>query len=232
MTSPQAVADCLRKLFTNFGTEGLDRNQIAAKTALYTERLQGLDYRDLKAATDRAIDTLDRFPKISQLLKLAEDSRTLREAHEAANQRRVSDHAALSADMRSEAILLLGSFAYEVRGFLRTGDPRAGDAEAQTDRAVQNFWAEAANVWSRVRPAGGLKEVDQARQRGRYGFALEAWARAYLGAPRLARAFATEGVLTVYRTMTGAEPELADGGVEPSIPDGVTRHLRVVGGRS
>lgn len=231
MTTPQAILDLLTKLSIVLRDDRLDKTAIAHRNAGYIERLQDLDYRDLKAACDRSADTLDRFPTIAQLKKLAEESRSIRESLEAADRRRIADHVALSAEMRNEAILLLGSFSGEVRRLLTTGDPKAADAQATIDRAVQNFWAEAANVWARVRPSGGLPEVDKARHRSRYGFALEAWARAYLGAPRLARGFATEGVLQVYRAMTGEEPELADGSPEPGIPGGVARHLRVVGGR-
>ena len=231
MPTPQAILDLLTKLAVVLRDDRLDKTAIAHRNAGYIERLQDLDYRDIKAATEQAADTLERFPSIAQLRKLAQANRELRDALEAADRRRLSDHTALSAEMRNEAILLVGSFGTEVRTRLTAPECRSDDAQREVDVAVQNFWAEAARLWAAVRPAGGLLEVDKARQRARYGFALEAWARAYLGAPLLSRAYACRHVLQIYLAMTGHEPELSDDAAAAGIPGGVAKHLRVVGGR-
>lgn len=230
MTTPQAILDLLTKLSVVLRDDRLDKTAIAHRNAGYIERLQDLDYRDIKAATDQAANTLERFPTIAQLRKLADASRELREAHEAADRRRISDHTALSSEMRNEAILLVGTFSHRVRTLLTPPECRSDDAQRQVDVAVQNFWAEAARTWDRVRPAGGLPEIDRDRRRNRYGSALEAWARSRLGAEPLARVFATEPVLEIYRAMTGEDPELSDAMPAPGIPGGVARHLRVVDG--
>lgn len=230
MTTPQAILDLLTKLAVVLRDDRLDAKQVALRNAGYIERLQELDYRDIKAACDKAADTLDRFPTIAQLRKLADHNREVREALEATDRRRITDHAAQAAEIRNEAILLVGQFSAEVRGFLTPADNRSDEAQREVERAVQNFWAEAARLWERVRPAGGLPEIDRDRRRNRYGFALEAWARSRLGAEPLARVFATEPVLEIYRAMTGEDPELSDAMPAPGIPGGVARHLRVVDG--
>lgn len=230
MTTPQAVLDCLTKLGAVLIDHRLSEAQIISRNAGYIEKLQALDYRDLKAACDRAATSLEHFPTIAKLMDFAKANAELRDAQEAAERRRMADQSVLSAEIRNEAILLVGAFSHQVRTLLTPPECRSDDAQRQVDRDVQNFWAEAARLWARVRPAGGLPEVDRNRQRNRYGFALEAWARSYLGAPPLARGFATEPMLQIYRSMTAEEPELGDDAAEPGIPGGVTRHLRIVDG--
>lgn len=94
---------------------------------------------------------------------------------------------------RNEAILLMGSFHYEVASRLKS-----------PSEEYKNFLAEAANAWGRVRPEAGLAEID-AQPSGRriYGFAMEAWARRQLGEKPLHPAYVCSGVAQVYSLIAG-----------------------------
>lgn len=105
------------------------------------------------------------------------------------------------AEARNEAIMLLGNFA-AVANHL---------TEAPSRRHAE-FIAEAARLWQRVRPQGGLPAVDRKRDRGIFGFALEAWARSYLDAERLNEGYArSEQVRDMHWRMTGRRIETSNG---------------------
>ncbi|MEY5098776.1 MAG: hypothetical protein RJA36_1495 [Pseudomonadota bacterium] len=221
MATVQAVQDCLTKLWNHYGSGSATKEQIAWKLAIYVERLQAVDYRDLKAACDATLDEDDRFPTVSRLKKLAKEFAEKRAAAEALEAKQIQDLGQLSAHMRNEAVLLLGGFARDVPD-LCGGDPNQ----------LRNFWAEAANVWSRVRPSGGLRQIDEERRRAAVGGAMEAWARRHLGAPPMAAAYATPRMLEAYHALTGEEPILDHGSPPPPVTQIYRTTLRGTGGRT
>ena len=114
-------------------------------------------------------------------------------------QRPEQDQSRLPADgviLRNEAITLLGMFYYDAQNTLQPDGP-----------AWSEFIAEAGRMWARVRPNGGLAEVDREHRRIRYGFALEAWARWYLRVKPLNAAYITPATREIYTQMTGREIE-------------------------
>lgn len=97
------------------------------------------------------------------------------------------------AQARNEAILLLGTFGPIARGILGMDTPE-----------WSSFVADAARMWSRIRPEQGLDQVDRARGgRGAAGFALEAWGRERLEMPPLHPDYLTSRVRGAFASMTG-----------------------------
>ena len=184
---------------------------LARRNALYIERLKDADFRDVKAAFDEALDSDDKFPSIARLKKLAEKHRERREALEALQRKQVEDHGQLSAHMRNEAVLLIEGLTLHVPDDL----PNLQDQ--------RNFWAEAANLWARVRPSGGLEILHKERRYSHVAHAMQAWARKRLDIERLHHAYMTPSTLEVYHALTGEEPELSYTATPPPGP--LTRHL-------
>lgn len=167
------------------------------QTGLYVQALQDLPSATLSAACKRIIQDSDRFPTPSVIRKVAREiAETAVAARTLANPEPVD----LGEMARNEAILLLGMFAPVANAI--TGSPSQRYAE---------FVAEAGRLWGKARPPGGLAEIDKQRLRGVYGFALEAWARVYLGAEPLNVAYASPKVRDAHRLMTGREIETSNG---------------------
>lgn len=173
------------------------QEQISWQNGLYIEALQDINPRHLTASCKQLIREAERFPRPKEIRDAARAiaaEETERAALESSIGKQQADQ---GADARNEAIQLLGMFHPEAAGHL-----------GPASKAHVEFVAEAARIWQRVRPSGGLREVDAIRGgRGAYGFALEAWARKYLGFPALHPAYVTDRVRSVYTTMTGEQPE-------------------------
>lgn len=191
-SSPQHIAGLLTELRRLFMTRPRAAEDMARETALYVEALQDLDARYLTAAVKSWLRTGTRFPLPADLRKLAEAEA---EREQAKAQMQIVDQRDLGAEMRNEAIMLLGDFG---RVAARTlGAP---------SREHANFVAEAARMWGGVRPQGGLSEVDTIRGgRAAYGAAMEAWARAHLGLEPIPAGYVTAKAMEIHLAMTGRE---------------------------
>lgn len=165
------------------------------QNGLYIEALSDIEPRVLEAACKQIIRDGDRFPKPREIRDAAKELLERRDAARALSGPLAPPD--IGSVMRNEALMLLGMFRAEASTIL--GDPSP---------EFSNFLAEAANAWSRVRPDGGLPEVD-AQKGGRciYGFAMEAWARRRLGALPLHPAFVLPRTAEVYRQMAGSQIE-------------------------
>lgn len=120
------------------------------------------------------------------------------------------------AHHRNEAVLLLGSYNARAKDIVRGMEPGA----------YKQLIAEAARLWGKVRPAGGLEELERIRgSRNVYGYALEAWARQHLGDDPLHVAYATDAVRTAFQQLTG--DDLLTMGTMPDLTD--TAELRRMG---
>lgn len=195
-SSPEHITSCLTDLRRVFGIgQKTTPEHLSWQNGLYIEALQDLEPRLIEAACKYLIREGDRFPKPKDIREAAKELSERRSARVAlANPLPEADMAAL---MRNEVILLLGM--YRVRASDLTGDP---------SWEFKNFIAAAANAWAKIRPVGGLEEVDKARNgRRSYGFAMEAWARAYLRDVPVHPAYVTADCRTLYRHMTGHEIE-------------------------
>lgn len=189
--SPDALVECLRRLRVQFLNRPRPAEEIAVENKNFADALAGTDDESLRLATTMWLRDETRFPRPASLLRVA-----LKLQAEAASsaQRRKEQARDEGSDHRNEAIQLLGPYEPTVRRHY--GD----DTKAYNDTI-----AEAARLWAKVRPDGGLKELDEQRGRGPVGFALEAWARDRLGLPLLDPAYATARGRSVFMTMLGRE---------------------------
>ena len=198
-SSPEHIVSCLTDLRRIFGTGAkATPEHLTWQNSLYIEALADIPAAVLTAATRQIIREADRWPTPSAIRKVARD---IAESAAAARTLANPEPEDLGATQRNEAIALLGHFAPVANAI--TGSPSQRYAE---------FIAEAGRLWGKARPAGGLAEIDKQRLRGVYGFALEAWARVYLGAEPLNVAYASSKVRDAHRLMTSREIVTSDGG--------------------
>jgi hypothetical protein len=147
---------------------------MARETALYCEALQDLDPRHLTHAVTTWLRDGTRWPLPAEIRKLAIADAERDEAAQAGVQAQIADQCDLGAELRNEAINILGPFDVEARRHCGGGN---------TD-AYRVFLGEAARWWEGYRPPGGLRELDSQRGgRFRVGHAMEAWARQRLRLP-------------------------------------------------
>jgi hypothetical protein len=165
---------------------------------LYIEALSDLSPEILSQTCKEIIRENDRFPTPNKIRAAAKEiGERISAARTLANPSQQGD---LGATLRNEAILLLGCFHYELAWHLESPSEN-----------YKIFLQAAATTWNRVRPSGGLDEVDAVRRgRANFGFALEAWARKKLGYPPLHRNYVTDKIAEVYSHMTGQAIERLD----------------------
>lgn len=226
-SSPMFIVDCLTRLRGVLGPERKQTNdQITWQNGIYIEALQDLQPQHLKAATTDWIRTGDKFPKPAELRRLAVSYAERQEAQASLDAKHRQDDAKAGAEARNEVIMLLGGIDCVARRHFGNGDGVLG----AKSEGYQRFVGEAARLWARVRPANGLPGLDEmghrehgAGGRFRYGCALAAWARQYLGLRPLAPAYLVPSVLAAYRHLTGED--LAVDEVAPASPAGDARRL-------
>jgi hypothetical protein len=201
LSSKEHVIACLTRL--QAVTEIYWRGEEAAKLALavFIDELVKHDPRVVRFACEQWGRKNRKFPYLAQLLEYIQHN-----AEEPAVPALTGPEAAGSI-ARTEVILLLGAFV------TTEAKTRIGDHT----RAYREFIAEAARLWSKVRPEGGLGDLAQTNLMRRVvGFALEAWARGYLGLSALHVDYATDGVRRMHREMTG--DDLLTRGVPCDLP--------------
>lgn len=197
-SSREHIAACLMELRRMFGPTKMTQEQMTLQDGLYIKALGDIEPQLLRRACDRLLRDSDKWPLPKHILQVAHDI-----AERDEDQRKLrapQTDGDLGAIMRNEAILLLGMFI-----------PKAKDYLEDDSRSWVDFIAEAGRVWSKVRPADGLAEVDRLQQRARYGFALEAWARWYLRAEPVSWIYATTSVREIHRLMTGRDVDAGQG---------------------
>jgi hypothetical protein len=212
-SSPEHIRHCLTGMRNVFGfSPGMTAEQMTWQTAKYIDLLQDIDPDVLRRACREIETDDDKFPLPARVRKIA------KEVAERDDQRRKLTAPAAAGDlgavMRNEAIRLLGRFHAE-----------CADLLLAPSREHKEFLAEAARMWGKVRPDGGLDEVDANRQRATYGHALEAWARWYLRVDLLNAAFATDAVRECYRQMTGQTIPVDHGAAGVPVVGGLIEHL-------
>lgn len=200
-SSPEHVTDCLRGIAKVIKPKW-KREDVDAGLAAYVEVLVAYDPQAVRYACERWVETKRAWPAVSDLVAMIRSSS--RATAEASDEPRHVD----GATYRNEAIQLLGTYHF-----------RAKDLVTEADD-YRNFLAEAGRLWRRLRPAGGLDEVDRTRgSRRTFGFALEAWARRYLDDDPVHVAYATDGVRQAFQQLTG--DDLLTMGEMPDLTDTV-----------
>ena len=187
-SSKEHVTACLIRLASVTKPHWQGDAAMELTLAAYVDDLCAIDPKIVQFACERWGRTKPKFPYLSELLALCEQLQTPQvEARPPP-----TDEGAVC---RNEAILLLAGYHAHVAGLL-----------AHNRQVYRQFVAEAGRLWGRVRPPGGLAEVQKHRgQRAVYGAALEAWARSYLGEPPIDTNYVIEGVREAHRAMTGSD---------------------------
>jgi hypothetical protein len=192
-SSPEHAVACLSKLAIATSKTWKTDAETRAAYAIFADKLVNFEPEVVTRACDEWGGTHDRWPSLASLLRLCRDYVEIDKTAVV-----LAAPKDLEPDIRNEAILLLGSFDYESRTYL----------EAPSE-AHKQFIGEAGRMWDKVRPEGGLVTVDQEGHRSRYGFALEAWARAYLGYPPLHMACSRLPLVNeIYTLMTGKQMQV------------------------
>jgi hypothetical protein len=193
------VTKALKRLAGGYPTQQYEVGSFEAVCRRYYEDLRRFSSYAVREGCERAgrSKSCKRFPSLAQLLEfvqtVADEEREQQLLQQLAERNR-------SAELRNEAIQLLGEFE------------RAAARQLAPSTAYRNFIAEAARMWGKVRPQGGLAEVDAIRgARAAYSFALIAWARSHLGLEPIPAAYITPQAREIHFTMTGRQVEVAAG---------------------
>lgn len=201
-SSREHVTACLTKLLLVCKPHWNGEDATKLALAAYIDELQSYDPQVVRYACEQWPRSGKRmFPWLSEIIDFIRNNS--RDAAPA-----LANPETDGARDRSEAILLLGSYNFRAKDVVRGMKPGT----------YRQLIAEAARLWSKVRPAGGLEELERVRgSRGVYGFALEAWARRHLDDDPLHVAYASASVRQVYQQLTGDDlltmgtmPDLAD----------------------
>jgi hypothetical protein len=164
-TSPEQILSWLTRLRVVHEAHAKRGDEvIRLQNAAYIEALRDMDPKWLGLAVDHWVKHGESFPKPVQLRKQAANMAENSAARAEVNRLAIAGPVDGSA-CRNEAIQLLGDFDLVLR---RTLDASSPD--------YANLLAECALWWQGNRPPGGLRELDQQRQRGRVGRDLERFA--------------------------------------------------------
>ena len=189
----------------------LSAAEMAAQDRVYARSLAAFALQVVNSAceelsTSKPGDSRGYWPDLPSLMALCREHEKLAGV---LTSRKFLPSAEVGATVRNEALLLLGMFRAEAATILGAPSPE-----------WNSFVAEAARVWGKVRPEGGLQETDAIRSgRAIYGFALEAWARWYLRLTPLHPAYVREATREAYREMTGQEIQLMTREQDPLGPE-------------
>lgn len=198
LSSPEHVTVCLRGIAKVLRPTWKGEDEIDAGIASYVEILVQFEPQAVAYVCDQWKTHKRRWPFISDLVGLIQ-STTKQEQED----RPVPIDGGI---FRNEAICLLGRYYVQAKDLL------IDDAEQRS------FIAEAARLWGKVRPAGGLDEVDKTRgARAVYGTALEAWARYRIGDEEIHVAYITPAIVEVHGRMT--DSDLLTRGELPDMTD-------------
>jgi hypothetical protein len=184
-SSPEHVTDCLRSIAKVIRPKW-KREEVEDGVRAYVEILVAYEPQAIRFACERWVQTRKVWPAVSDLVSLIQASSRAPQADE-------DPRTTLGSEMRNEAIQLLGVWHFATKS-------RFAD-----EASYRGYVAEAARLWGKVRPAGGLEEVTKMRARSAYGFALEAAMRHHLGDEPVHISYASQGMREVYQRMTDAD---------------------------